>query len=178
MTQNHNNQHPPPTAMTSIILPTYKERDNIVELVQAIHSHLEAQPFDYEVVIVDDNSPDGTADVVRAAFGDDPRVQLHVRTARARPGSRPALRRRALRRRSAGLHGHRLQPRPGHDPADDQVPGILRRGHRLALCDARRDGGLGALPLQLHLQPGAALPVRHAGVGQPERLLRHLPQPT
>jgi len=76
----HNNHHLPPTAKTSIILPTYKERDNIVELVQAIHKSLESQAFCYEVVIVDDNSPDGTADVVRAAFGDDPRVRLHVRT--------------------------------------------------------------------------------------------------
>ena len=67
-------------AKTSIILPTYKERDNIVELVQAIHRHLEPQGFNYEVVIVDDNSPDGTADVVRAAFEDDHRVRLHVRT--------------------------------------------------------------------------------------------------
>jgi dolichol-phosphate mannosyltransferase len=76
----HNNSHPPPTAKTSIILPTYKERDNIVELVRAIHRHLEPDGFNYEVVIVDDNSPDGTADVVRAAFGGDPRVKLHVRT--------------------------------------------------------------------------------------------------
>ena len=76
----HNNHHPPPTAKTSIILPTYKERDNIVELVQTIHQHLEPDGFRYEIIIVDDNSPDGTADVVRAAFGDDPRVHLHVRT--------------------------------------------------------------------------------------------------
>jgi dolichol-phosphate mannosyltransferase len=76
----HNNSHPPPTAKTSIVLPTYKERDNIVELVQAIHCYLEPDGFNYEVVIVDDNSPDGTADVVRAAFGGDPRVKLHIRT--------------------------------------------------------------------------------------------------
>ena len=76
----HNNHHPPPTAKTSIILPTYKERDNIVELVQAIHQHLGAEGFDYEVVVVDDNSPDGTAEVVRAAFGDCSQVKLHVRT--------------------------------------------------------------------------------------------------
>ncbi len=76
----HNNSHPPPTAKTSIILPTYKERDNIVELIQAIHRHLEPDGFNYEVVIVDDSSPDGTADVVRAAFSGDPRVKLYVRT--------------------------------------------------------------------------------------------------
>lgn len=79
MTQRANT-HQPPQAKTSIILPTYKERDNIVELVQAIHRHLADQDFCYEIVIVDDNSPDGTADAVRAAFGQDPRVHLYVRT--------------------------------------------------------------------------------------------------
>jgi dolichol-phosphate mannosyltransferase len=74
------NHHSPPEAKTSIILPTYNEKDNIVELVQAIHCHLTPEGFNYEVVIVDDNSPDGTADVVRAAFGGDPCVRLHVRT--------------------------------------------------------------------------------------------------
>ena len=75
-----NNNHPPPAAKTSVILPTYNEKDNIVELVQAIHRNLEVGGFNYEVVIVDDNSPDGTAEQVRSAFGDDPRVKLHVRT--------------------------------------------------------------------------------------------------
>ena len=67
-------------AKSSIILPTYNEKDNIVELVQAIHRYLGPGGFNYEVVIVDDDSPDGTADAVRTAFGDDPRVKLHVRT--------------------------------------------------------------------------------------------------
>ena len=80
MTQRDANQYPPPTAMASILLPTYKERDNIVELVHSIQLHLGAQGFSYEVVIVDDNSPDGTADAVREAFGADPRVKLYVRT--------------------------------------------------------------------------------------------------
>jgi dolichol-phosphate mannosyltransferase len=78
--ERRTNNHPPPTVKTSIILPTYNEKDNIVELVGAIQRCLEPAGFDYEVVIVDDNSPDGTAAVVRAAFGDDPRVSLHVRT--------------------------------------------------------------------------------------------------
>jgi dolichol-phosphate mannosyltransferase len=75
-----NHRHLPPKAKTSIILPTYQERDNIVELVQAIQHQLADQDFRYEVVVVDDDSPDGTADAVRAAFGADARVQLHVRT--------------------------------------------------------------------------------------------------
>jgi dolichol-phosphate mannosyltransferase len=64
----------------SIILPTYKEKDNIVELIQAIFAALEPCALAYEVVVVDDNSPDGTAEAVRQNFGRDSRVKLFVRT--------------------------------------------------------------------------------------------------
>lgn len=64
----------------SIILPTYKEKDNIVELIQAIFAALEPCALAYEVVVVDDNSPDGTAEAVRQNFGGDGRVKLFVRT--------------------------------------------------------------------------------------------------
>ncbi|MEM7028089.1 MAG: glycosyltransferase [Chloroflexota bacterium] len=65
----------------SIVLPTYNERDNIVELIEAIHQTLDAEPFDYEMVIVDDNSPDDTGGAVRERYGKDERVALFVRTA-------------------------------------------------------------------------------------------------
>lgn len=65
---------------TSIILPTYNERENIIELVDALHQTLQAEPFSYELVIVDDNSPDDTAGAVRAKYGEDERVALFVRT--------------------------------------------------------------------------------------------------
>jgi len=64
----------------SIILPTYKEKDNIVELIQAIFAALPGDDLDYEVVVVDDNSPDGTAEVVRQNFKCHPQVKLLVRT--------------------------------------------------------------------------------------------------
>jgi dolichol-phosphate mannosyltransferase len=65
---------------TSIILPTYNEKDNIVELIQAIFATLKSDNLDIEIVVVDDNSPDGTAAAVRQSYGDDPRVRLFVRT--------------------------------------------------------------------------------------------------
>jgi dolichol-phosphate mannosyltransferase len=64
----------------SIILPTYKEKDNIVELIEAIFVALEPCALNYEVVVVDDNSPDGTAAAVCQSFGGDSRVKLLVRT--------------------------------------------------------------------------------------------------
>lgn len=65
---------------TSIILPTYNEKENIVELLQAIFATLRPNNLDFEVVVVDDNSPDGTAEAVRQNFDGDCRVSLLVRT--------------------------------------------------------------------------------------------------
>jgi dolichol-phosphate mannosyltransferase len=62
----------------SVILPTYNESENIVELLRLLLDALD-EAGDSEVIVVDDSSPDGTADVVRREFGSDPRVRLHVR---------------------------------------------------------------------------------------------------
>ena len=64
----------------SIILPTYNERENIILLVQAITEHLEEASISFEILVVDDDSPDGTADAVREQFGNDERVRLFVRS--------------------------------------------------------------------------------------------------
>ncbi len=48
----------------SIIVPTFSEADNVLELHARLASSLAAE--DWELIFVDDDSPDGTADVVRA----------------------------------------------------------------------------------------------------------------
>lgn len=45
----------------SLIIPTYNEKDNIVPLVKRIHRALSS--YNYEIVLVDDNSKDGTIEV-------------------------------------------------------------------------------------------------------------------
>lgn len=47
----------------SVVLPTYNEKDNIVDLVKAIH---QAISYPHEIIVVDDNSPDGTSPAVQA----------------------------------------------------------------------------------------------------------------
>jgi dolichol-phosphate mannosyltransferase len=49
----------------SVILPTYCERENIGDLLGAIQAALQLEPWEVEILVVDDNSPDGTAEVVR-----------------------------------------------------------------------------------------------------------------
>ena len=48
----------------SIIIPTYNERGNIEVVVKRLAESFKG--VDYEIVVVDDNSPDGTAEVVEA----------------------------------------------------------------------------------------------------------------
>lgn len=50
---------------TVIILPTYNERENIDLVVQKLQHEFERMSHEMHILIVDDNSPDGTADVVR-----------------------------------------------------------------------------------------------------------------
>jgi len=47
----------------SIIIPTYNEAENILELIHGIDNNLQNH-FTYELIVVDDNSPDGTGDIV------------------------------------------------------------------------------------------------------------------
>ncbi len=45
-----------------MIVPTYNERDNLEPLIQRIVTAAKTAALDVEIVIVDDNSPDGTGD--------------------------------------------------------------------------------------------------------------------
>lgn len=63
----------------SVILPTYNEKGNILDLVAEIKVLLQGRSK--EIVVVDDNSPDGTAAAVRERFAGDPEVVVVVRTA-------------------------------------------------------------------------------------------------
>jgi dolichol-phosphate mannosyltransferase len=59
-----------------IVVPTYNERPNIEPLVEAVHAALEAAAPDHVVLVVDDNSPDGTGDVADRIAEEDARVRV------------------------------------------------------------------------------------------------------
>lgn len=57
----------------SVVSPTFNEKPNIRPLVRKLHEALDG--VEWEVIFVDDNSPDGTADEVKALAAEDPRVR-------------------------------------------------------------------------------------------------------
>ena len=64
--------------MISIIIPTYNEVDNIKILIPKIYEQLTCEGFHIEIIIVDDESHDGTAEVV-SYLGVKYPVRVHVR---------------------------------------------------------------------------------------------------
>ena len=67
---------PPPILRVVIILPTYNERENIGNLIDALQAQFETLPHDMQILVVDDSSPDGTADVVRMKQASSSNVHL------------------------------------------------------------------------------------------------------
>ncbi len=64
----------------AVVIPTFNERANISELVDRIRSVL--ADVHWEIIIVDDDSPDGTAEQARALHREDARVRLLHRIGR------------------------------------------------------------------------------------------------
>lgn len=64
----------------SVILPTYNEKESIVALILEIQKVLIPENIPFEVVVVDDNSPDGTHQLILQSFKDDETVIPLLRT--------------------------------------------------------------------------------------------------
>jgi dolichol-phosphate mannosyltransferase len=64
----------------SVVVPTFNERDNVTTLFRRLETALAGTAF--EVIFVDDNSPDGTWEVVRALARQDGRVRCIRRIGR------------------------------------------------------------------------------------------------
>ena len=69
-----------PAPELSVVVPTYNERDNVPLVVELLKRTLE--DVSWEVIFVDDNSPDGTAAAVRALGAADHRVRCIRRIGR------------------------------------------------------------------------------------------------
>jgi dolichol-phosphate mannosyltransferase len=102
----------------SVILPTYNESGNIVDLIREIKKSIPDR-YIYEIIVVDDNSPDKTYQIVKNTFKDDPTVILILRTMnRGLPNSI-----RAGIEKASGDHVLVMDTDFTHDPAE--IPKML-----------------------------------------------------
>ena len=62
-----------------LVIPTLNEAGNIGGLLGQVRSVLDAEEIPFEIIVVDDDSKDGTGDVVSSVAREDPRVRLIVR---------------------------------------------------------------------------------------------------
>lgn len=62
-----------------LVVPTFREAENLPMLLARVRTALDPLGLDYEVLVVDDDSNDGTVDIVHAISRRDPRVRLLVR---------------------------------------------------------------------------------------------------
>lgn len=129
-----------PAVRTLVVLPTYDEAVNIAEVLGQVRA---AAP-EVDILVVDDNSPDGTADLARAAAEELGQIDVEVRAQKDGLGN-------------AYRHGFRIGIERGyevlmqmdadlsHDP--EAVPSLL------AAVDAGADAVIGS-----RYVPGGSIP--------------------
>ena len=60
----------------SLVLPAWNEQDTIRQAIQEAHAALSVAVAEHEIIVVDDGSTDGTAEIVREEAARNPRVRL------------------------------------------------------------------------------------------------------
>jgi dolichol-phosphate mannosyltransferase len=131
-----------PMGVPWLILPTYDEAENIEPIVRAADAVLaQACPDGHHILIVDDDSPDGTGDIAdRLAQELGALEVLHRRT---REGLGPAYLAGFAHALSNGAtHVMEMDSDFSHDPADlARLLDAVRAGADLALGSRYVDGG-------------------------------------
>ncbi|CAO3573495.1 unnamed protein product [Mortierella alpina] len=65
----------------SVLLPTYNERENLPVIIWLLTKTFQENKIDYEIIVIDDNSPDGTLEIAKQLqklYGED-RILLRPR---------------------------------------------------------------------------------------------------
>lgn len=63
----------------SIIIPTYNEKDGVISLIEKICDELARKKYVFEILVIDDDSPDQTGYIVRRRFRRDPHIRTYIR---------------------------------------------------------------------------------------------------
>jgi Glycosyltransferases involved in cell wall biogenesis len=82
----------------AVIIPTYNEAENVVSVLRQVREVMVREGLEGTVTVVDDSSPDGTAELVRRLSSEDGCIRLIVRPMKSGLGS-------------AYLDGFRTRPR-------------------------------------------------------------------
>jgi len=72
----------------TVVIPTFNESKNIETMIIRVHDSLKKFKIDEEILVVDDSSPDGTAELAKKMAREYP-VRVYVRAERVGPG--PAI---------------------------------------------------------------------------------------
>jgi dolichol-phosphate mannosyltransferase len=125
---------------TLVVLPTYEEAANIREAITRVRAALP----DADILVVDDNSPDGTADLAKAAGAELDRVEVSVRAGKGGLGS-------------AYRHGFELALSRGYDAVVQMDADLSWSESDLPTMVARLDDGHD-LVIGSRYVPGGSIP--------------------
>ena len=115
-----------PLDRVAVLIPTYNERDNIVPIVTRVRTAVPS----VDVVVLDDNSPDGTGALADELAAADPQVHVLHRTEKAGLGA-------------AYLHGFRWALQRGYDAVVEMdADGSHQPEHLAELLAAAQDADL------------------------------------
>ena len=127
------------TVLLSLVVPTYNESGNVVVLVEKLTGLLDRIcPNDYELIIVDDDSPDQTWEIARSLLSEYPNLRVMRRTAERGLSTAVIRGWQASRGRLLGVIDGDLQ----HPPEVlEKLLGELVSGSDLALASRHVVGG-------------------------------------
>ena len=126
----------------AIIVPTFNEAENIAPLIARLSAAL--TEFQWEVIFVDDNSPDHSAEVVRSFACTHPHIRIVQRVGRR--GRRRAVEALPLRHRQGQLAGQESTQRQAPARLFISVALALRAANAKHLGPHRRPDGSGDAP--------------------------------
>ncbi|MBD2776246.1 glycosyltransferase [Iningainema tapete] len=127
------------TIFFSLVIPTYKEAANVKKIVRILSELLdESIPGDYELIVVDDNSPDGTWQVAQSLVEEYPQLQV-MRRQHERGLSSAVIRGwQAARGQVLGVIDADLQ-HPPHVLL--QLLQVIQQGADVAVASRHKEGG-------------------------------------
>ena len=136
-----------------VVIPTYNERENLGRLV----SEVLGVRADLDVLIVDDNSPDGTGDLADVLAGTEPRVGVLHRTQKDGLGSAYLA---GFRRALTGSYDYVAQMDADFSHRVEDLPGLIAAMERADVAIGSRSvaggGALDRSPLRRLVSAGGS----------------------